>query len=109
MRVLHAETAGSGYAAPESAANELYFIAIQYLYGEVWNRPGPTLRQRMICSISCFTALQLHSQQRKWFASAQKSVGLTRIEILEIIAQTAHYSGFPSALNALVIADEVLI
>jgi 4-carboxymuconolactone decarboxylase len=108
MRALHAESATGGYAAPESAANELYATAIQYLYGEIWNRPGPTLRQRMICSICCFTALQLHSQQRKWFVSAQKTVGLTRAEILEIIAQTAHYSGFPSALNALVIADEVL-
>lgn len=108
MLALHAESARGGYAAPDSAASELYATAIQYLYGEIWNRPGPTLRQRMICSISCFTALQLHSQQRKWFASAQETIGLTRVEILEIIAQTAHYSGFPPALNAMVVADEVL-
>ena len=108
MRMLHADGAEQGYSDPDSAASELYYTAIQYLYGAVWNRPGPSVRDRMICSIACFTAMQLQPQQRKWFPSAQKNVGLSKVEILEVIAQTGHYSGFPPALNAMVIADEVL-
>lgn len=108
MHTLHAERAEGGYAAPDAAASELYDTAIQYLYGEVWHRPGLSMRQRMICSIACFTARQMVSQQRKWFPSAQKNVGLSRDEILEVISQTAHYSGFPPALNALVVAQETL-
>ena len=108
MRTLHAEEAERGYAAPDSAASDLYYTAIQYLYGAVWNRPGPTVRQRMICSIASFTAAQLLPQLRKWLPSALNNVGLTREEILAVIAQTGPYSGFPPALNALVIADEVL-
>ena len=108
MHTLHAERAEGGYAAPDSAASELYSMAIQYLYGEVWHRPGLSIRQRMICSIACFTARQMQPQQRKWFASAQNNVGLSRDEILEVISQTAHYSGFPPALNALVVAQDVL-
>ena len=107
MRTLHAERSEGGYAAPDSAASGLYATAIDYLYGEVWNRPGITIRQRMICSIAAFTATQLESQQRKFFRSAL-NVGLTRTEILEVIAQTGPYSGFPQAFNALALAEDVL-
>ncbi len=107
MQTLHGERSEGGYAAPESAASGLYGTAIDYLYGEIWNRPGISHRQRMICSIAAFTALKLESQQRKFFRSGP-NVGLSRTEILEVIAQTGPYSGFPLALNALAIADEVL-
>lgn len=107
MRTLHAERAEGGYAAPDSAASGIYGTAIDYLYGELWNRPGITHRQRMICSIAAFTATQLESQQRKFFRSAL-NVGLSRTEILEAITQTAPYSGFPQAFNALAVAEDVL-
>lgn len=107
MQDLHAERSESGYAAPDSAASGIYATAIDYLYGEVWNRPGITRRQRMICSLAAFTATQLESQQRKFFRSAL-NVGLSRIEILEAIAQTGPYTGFPQAFNALAVAEDVL-
>ena len=107
-RSLHAERAEEGYAAPgDQASAELYAVAIQYLYGEVWNRPGISQRQRMICSVAAFTAINAEKQQRKFFRSAL-NVGLTRQEIVEVIMQTGPYAGFPGALNALVIADDVL-
>ena len=107
MRDLHRERADGGYAAPDSAASALYLTAIDYLYGEIWNRPGISRRERMVCSVAAFTALQMSSQQRKFFRSAL-NVGLSAREVLEIIIQTGPYSGFPPALNALVIAEEVL-
>ncbi len=107
MQTLHGERAEGGYAAPGSAASGLYSTAIDFLYGEVWNRPGISVRQRMICSVAAFTATGLESQQRKFFPSAL-NVGLSRTEILEAIAQTGPYSGFPQAFNALAVAEEVL-
>lgn len=107
MDELHRDRAAGGYAAPDSAAAALYATARQYGYGEIWNRPGLDYRQRMVCSIASFTALELESQQRKFFRSAL-NVGLTREEILETINQTGPYSGFPPALNALVVAESVL-
>ncbi|MBT3659832.1 MAG: hypothetical protein HOB37_00185 [Rhodospirillaceae bacterium] len=107
MRALHGERAESGYAAPAAAASGLYGSAIDYLYGEIWNRPGITHRQRMICSIAAFSALQLESQQRKFLPSAL-NVDLSRAEILEVIIQTGPYTGFPQAFNALAVAEEVL-
>ena len=108
MRDLHQERADAGYAAPDSAAAALYGTAIQYLYGEIWNRPGISRRERMVCSVAAFTALQMTSQQQKFFRSAL-NVGLLASEILEIIIQTGPYSGFPPALNALVVAEKVIL
>ena len=107
MRDLHRERADGGYAAPDSAAATLYTNAIQYLYGEIWNRPGITRRQRMICSVAAFTATQMAGQQRKFFQSAP-NVGVPRDQVIEVIIQTGPYSGFPPALNALTVAEEVL-
>lgn len=105
---LHRERADAGYASTESAASEVYAtVATQYLYGEIWERPGPTVRQRMICSVAAFTSLRMEIQQRKFFRSAL-NVGLSRNEIIEVIAQTGPYSGFPSALNAITVAEAVL-
>lgn len=107
MQTLHGARSEGGYAAPDSAASELYATAIDFLYGEVWNRPGISMRQRMICSVAAFTATGLESQQRKFFPSAM-NIGLSRTEILEAIAQTGPYSGFPQAFNALAVAEDVL-
>ena len=107
MRELHAERSEGGYASPDSAAAELYATAIQFLYGEIWNRPDMTRRQRMVCSVAAFTATRMESQQAKFFRSAL-NVGVTRDEVLEIIMQTGPYSGFPPALNALTVAESVL-
>ena len=108
MRDLHGERAENGYAAPgPQSAAKLYATAIQYLYGEVWNRPDITRRQRMICSVASFTAIEAESQSRKFFRSAL-NVGLTKDEIVEVIIQTGPFSGFPRALNALLIVDEVI-
>lgn len=107
MRSLHDERSEGGYAAPGSAARGLYATAIDYLYGEIWNRPGITHRQRMICSVAAFTATELVSQQNKFFRSAL-NLEISRTEILEVIAQTGPYSGFPQAFNALALAEEIL-
>ena len=63
MRELHDQRSEDDYASPDSAAAELYATAVQFLYGEIWNRTGITRRQRMICSVAAFTATRMEAQQ----------------------------------------------
>ena len=108
MQKLHGERAERGYAAPENATTAaLYPTAIAYGYGDLWNRPGLDHRQRMICAVAAFTAIDLLPQLEK-FAGSALNTGLTREEIIEVIMQTAPYSGFPSALNALSAFDNAI-
>ena len=61
----------------------------------------------MICAVAAFTAIDLLPQLEK-FAQSALTTGLNREEVIEIIMQTAPYSGFPRALNALSAFDDVL-
>ncbi len=101
MRTLHGARATQGYAAPDNpTTGALYPTAIQYGYGEIWFRPGLERRQRALVAVAGFTALRLPEQVGK-FGQSALNVGLTKTEVIEAIIQTAPYTGFPPALNAL--------
>ena len=101
MQILHGARAGLGYAAPDNpVTGALYPTAIQYGYGEIWFRPGLERRQRALVAVAGFTALRLPEQVGK-FGQSALNVGLSKAEVIEAIIQTAPYTGFPPALNAL--------
>ncbi len=101
MQKLHGGRAEQGYAAPDNTITAaLYPTAIAYGYGDIWGRPDLDHRQRMICAVAAFTAVD-HLPQVVKFGQSALNTGLTRDQIVEIIMQTAPYSGFPRALNAL--------
>ena len=101
MQSLHGDRAQQGYAAPDNpVTGALYPTAIQYGYGEIWSRPGLDHRSRALVAVAGFTALRLPEQTAK-FGQSALNVGLTRTEVIEAVVQTAPYSGFPPALNAL--------
>jgi alkylhydroperoxidase/carboxymuconolactone decarboxylase family protein YurZ len=101
MGALHGDRARLGYAAPDNPiTGALYPTAIQYGYGEIWFRPGLPRRQRALVAVAAFTALRLPEQVAK-FGQSALSMGLSRVEVVEAIIQTAPATGFPPALNAL--------
>jgi len=108
LKTLHRDGGSKGYASPDNAVTgALYPVAIQYGYGEIWFRPGLEQRHRVLCSVASFTALRLESQAKK-FGQAALNLGLTRIEVIEAVIQTAPFSGFAPALNALAALSEAL-
>jgi 4-carboxymuconolactone decarboxylase len=101
MTALHGDRAGQGYASPDNpVTGELYPAAIRYGYGEIWSRPGLEHRQRALVAVAAFTALRLPEQVSK-FGQSALNIGLTKTQVIEAIIQTAPYTGFPPALNAL--------
>lgn len=108
MHQLHRDGGSKGYAAPDNpVTGALYPVAIQYGYGEIWFRPGLTHRQRVLVSVASFTALRLEAQTRK-FGQAALNMGCTPVEVREAVIQTAPFSGFACALNALAVLSDVL-
>ncbi len=101
MQQLHGARSTQGYASPDNqVTGALYPAAIQYGYGEIWFRPGLDRRQRALCAVAGFTALRLQAQATRFGLSAL-NVGANRVEVIEAVIQTAPYSGFAPALNAL--------
>lgn len=108
MKALHREGGDKGYAAPGNAVTgALYPVAIQYGYGEIWFRPGLEQKQRVLLSVASFTALKLESQIKK-FGQAALNLGATREEVIEAVIQTAPFSGYAPALNALALLSDTL-
>lgn len=108
MQDLHREGAAGGYASPDNrVTGALYPVAIQYGYGAIWFRPGLTHKQRVLLSVASFASLKLDSQTKK-FGQAALNLGATKTEVIETIVQTAPFSGYAPALNALAGLSDVL-
>jgi len=95
-----------GYTAPGTLGADLFQLALQYGYGEIWQRPDLDRKSRMVCAVAAFTALGCEPQLRG-FLPAALNVGFRKEEVIEILIHTAPYSGFPKALNAVALAHEV--
>ncbi len=82
---------------------------IEFPFGDIYCRPGLSLRDREVATIAALTAFGNAAPQRKVHIAAGLNVGLTREEIVEIVMQMAVYAGFPAALNGLFAAKEVFV
>jgi len=81
-------------------------FSVSTALGDVWSRPGLDLKQRSMISIAALTALG-RSDQLRAYITAGLNLGLTRKEVCEVIFQMAVYAGFPAAIQAFGVANEV--
>lgn len=105
LQGAHGQTGYALNSTPPAA--DLFQLALQYGYGEIWQRPGLDRKGRMVCAVSAFTALWCEPQLRG-FLHAAINVGFSKAEVIEMLIQTAPYGGFPRALNAVVLANDIL-
>ncbi|MDR3427342.1 MULTISPECIES: carboxymuconolactone decarboxylase family protein [Silvimonas] len=76
------------------------------LFGDVWERPGLSPRDRSLITVASLISLyrlnELPFHLKKALAN-----GVTRDELIEVITHLAFYSGWPTASTALPIARKV--
>lgn len=76
------------------------------LYGDVWERPGLSKRDRSLITVATLVALYRPEQLRVHLARALDN-GVTKDEISELITHLAFYSGWPTAMSAAGLAKTV--
>jgi 4-carboxymuconolactone decarboxylase len=76
------------------------------LFGDVWERPGLSKRDRSLATVSALIAMNRPDQLRSHLAIARNN-GVTEEELVEAITHLAFYAGWPSAVTAVGIAREV--
>jgi|SRR5690349_9836641 4-carboxymuconolactone decarboxylase len=76
------------------------------LFGDVWARPGLSLRDRSVITVSALIALNRPDQLRSHLRRARDN-GVTNDEVIEIITHLAFYAGWPNAVVAIGVAREV--
>jgi len=77
------------------------------VFGDIWERPGLSKRDRSLMVVSALIALGKERQMVGHFNRALDN-GLTVDEIKEMITHLAFYSGWPTAMTAATIFKEVL-
>jgi 4-carboxymuconolactone decarboxylase len=78
---------------------ELYEMSVGHLFGDVWGRPGLSLRERQLVTLAANIALARPSGNHSHYLSSLH-LGITRQEIIEVMIQVGHYAGWPTLSNA---------
>jgi 4-carboxymuconolactone decarboxylase len=77
------------------------------LFGDVWERPELSKRDRSMITVAVLTAMYRTDELRTHIRRAIDN-GVTREELAEVITYVTFYSGWPTGVNASRIATEVL-
>jgi 4-carboxymuconolactone decarboxylase len=100
------KTLFGGEPTPSVTSADMMQLSTSHLFGEVWSRPGLSLRDRELITISVIAALGRERQLRLHIQGALNA-GLTKDEIVEAFMHLAYYAGYPAGFTALAIANEV--
>jgi 4-carboxymuconolactone decarboxylase len=87
-------------------APKLVELTDNVLFGDVWERPELSKRDRSLVTVAALVALNRPDQLRFHLGRTVEN-GVTEQELIEAITHLAFYAGWPSAMTAIMIAKEV--
>ena len=88
-------------------APKLIELTEKVLFGDVWERPGLSKRDRSLITVAALVALNRTEQLRGHLERALGN-GVSESEIVELITHLAFYSGWPTAMSAALVAKDVV-
>jgi 4-carboxymuconolactone decarboxylase len=86
-------------------APKLAQLTDDVLFGDVWQRPGLSQRDRSLATVSALIALNRVEQLPVHLRRALDN-GISKDELVEAITHLAFYCGWPNSMTALRIARE---
>ncbi|MGW7243790.1 carboxymuconolactone decarboxylase family protein [Streptomyces sp. NPDC054804] len=84
----------------QAIAPKLVEVTNEVLFGDVWERPGLSPRDRSLVTVSALAALY-RSEQLPYHLGVALENGLTVEELSEAITHLAFYVGWPNAMTAI--------
>ena len=88
-------------------APKLVELTDDVLFGDVWERPQLSKRDRSLITCAALIATGKTEQMSFHFPNAVKN-GVTQDELVEMITHLAFYVGWPNAVSAVTRAKELL-
>jgi 4-carboxymuconolactone decarboxylase len=87
-------------------APKLAQLSDDVLFGDVWERPQLSKRDRSLITCAALVALGKTEQMGFHFPRAIEN-GVTEEELVELITHLAFYGGWPNAMSAVMKAKEL--
>ncbi len=88
-------------------APDLCDMIIRFAYGDVYSRPGLTLQQRMMITITSLLT-QGDTHQLKVHLQSGLRAGLTKEQLMELMLHCIPYIGFPRVMDGITILQHVV-
>lgn len=104
---IHGPVAKATVNSLKEICPDLGRFVTEFAFGDIYSRPGLSLKTRQLLTIASLTTLGTAPLQLKAHIKGALNVGCTQGEIVEAILQMAVYAGFPAAMNAMYAAKEV--
>jgi 4-carboxymuconolactone decarboxylase len=87
-------------------APKLAELSDDVLFGDVWERPQLSKRDRSLVTCAALIALGKSEQMTFHFPRAVEN-GVSQEELIEVITHMAFYAGWPNAMSAVTKAKEI--
>jgi 4-carboxymuconolactone decarboxylase len=81
-------------------APKLFELNDQVLFGDIWERPELSKRDRSLLTVAALVSLY-RTEQLEFHLDRAMENGLSRDELVEAITHLAFYAGWPTAVTAL--------
>lgn len=81
-------------------------ITVEHLFGDVWQGPELAIEERSLLTCTVLVTLNREAEQRIHFRGA-RNLGIAREKLEGMITHVAHYAGWPVAVSAFRVLDEV--
>jgi 4-carboxymuconolactone decarboxylase len=89
---------------PNMEGDPFFDLTVDHLFGSIWTRPGLSMRDKRLMTLTVVTALGLQDLTEVQVNAALANEELTEDELKEMAIFLTHYVGFPlgSGLNGVV-------
>jgi 4-carboxymuconolactone decarboxylase len=81
-------------------APKLVELTDDVLFGDVWERPGLSKRDRSLITVTALVSLY-RTEQLTFHLRRALENGVTKDELVEVITHLAFYAGWPNAMTAI--------
>ncbi len=82
----------------KAVAPEFAKLTEDFLFGDIWKRPGLSQRDKSLITVTCLVALDRVEQVEIHLKKAFEN-GITKEELVAAITHIAFYSGWPPAVS----------
>jgi 4-carboxymuconolactone decarboxylase len=91
------ETMAAVYGWPEvgDGPGDFFGYTVEHLFGEIWNRPGLSFRDRRLLLIGLLVGRGLHDVIPIQLDAALGNEELSADELREVVILLCHYAGWP--------------
>ena len=93
-------------AAASGLPEEFTKLTIEHVFGDIWQRPGLELQERSMITVATLVATGREAELRIHLNGAL-NLGIDRAKLDAMITHLAHYAGWPVAVSAFRVLDEV--